>query len=197
MGRFWAVSGPMLHRRRNMVQRVDSMAVILRNENLSPFPYFFLDRFRAVRPDSATVNLFNSLDGSKIPRFRAGGGIGTAARYQGTAARARYRAPGSGFPSSPGPSNPTREPRARAGMLESIPACMESRAVSGPVTLPNLRIVHRGPSPAALRAKKRAVRFPQRPGTRAAIGPQGRLTLCVLACCDDCLQAPIARAMGS
>ena len=46
-----------------------------------------------------------------------------------------------GFPSSPGPSNPTREPRARAGMLESIPACMESRAVSGPVTLPVFRIV--------------------------------------------------------
>ena len=42
MGRFWAVSGPMLHRRRNMVQRVDSMAVILRNENLSPSPTFFL-----------------------------------------------------------------------------------------------------------------------------------------------------------
>ena len=42
IGRFWAVSGPMLHRRRNVLQRVDIVAVNCGIENFLPSPTFFL-----------------------------------------------------------------------------------------------------------------------------------------------------------
>ena len=42
IGLFWAVSGPMLHRRRNVVQRVDIVAVNRCIENFLPSPTFFL-----------------------------------------------------------------------------------------------------------------------------------------------------------
>lgn len=122
------------------------------------------------------VNVFNSLDGPKIPRFRADSGIGTAARYQGTAARARYRAPGSGFSVDSGPVESHQGTAGRPGMLESSQIAWNRGPSPARQPFQFFRIVHRGPSPAVLRAKKRAVRFPQRPGTRAAIGPQGRLT---------------------
>ncbi len=146
IGRFWAVSGPMLHRRRNVVQRVDIVAVSRGIENFPPSPTFFLDRFRAVRPDFAMENVFNSLDGTKIPRFRARrippGNRGTGPEY-------------------------SNHPQ----------LAMASRAVSGPVTLPNFRILHYGPSLAVLtREKNGPSGFPNGPDTRATIGPQGRLT---------------------
>ena len=42
IGRFRAGSGPMLHRRRNMVQRVDIVAVIRGIKYFPPSPTFFL-----------------------------------------------------------------------------------------------------------------------------------------------------------